>query len=99
MAKLFERPLDDAAFVEHPLAQLEGYFGGGLPKGSRLWSKAGWTGWTGDVDASYRRHDAAYVELPSGRALILVAFTRGKAMSESQTVLPAIAEKAAELVS
>lgn len=97
MAKLFERPLDDAAFVEHPLAQIKGYFGAGVPQESRLWSKAGWTGWTGDVDASYRRHDAAYVELPSGRAFILVVFTQGKAMSESQAVLPAIAGKVAEL--
>jgi beta-lactamase class A len=98
MAALFARPLDDSAFVENPLAQIKGYFGAGLPQGSLLWSKAGWTGWTGDADASYRRHDAAYVELPSGRAFILVVFTQGRAMSESQMVLPAIAAKAAELV-
>jgi beta-lactamase class A len=39
----------------------------GLPAGSRLWSKAGWT--------SDTRHDAAYVELPDGRKFVLVTFT------------------------
>ena len=98
MAEMLARPLDDPAFVENPLAQIRGYFGAGLPGSSRLWSKAGHTTWTGDVDASYRRHDAAYVELPSGRAIILVVFTQGRAISESEAVLPAIARKAVELV-
>jgi beta-lactamase class A len=98
MAQLFARPLEDAGFLEHPAAQIKGYFGAGLPAGCRIWSKAGWTGWTGDRDASYRRHDAAYVELRDGPAFILVVFTQGRPMSESQTVLPAIARRAAELV-
>jgi hypothetical protein len=98
MAGLFARPLDDAEFLDHPAAQIKGYFAAGLPAGSRIWSKAGWTGWTGDIDASYRRHDAAYVELRDGPAFILVVFTQGRAMSESQTVLPAIARRAAELL-
>ena len=97
MARL-ARPLDDRDFVANPLAQVQGFFGAGLPKGAKLWSKAGHTKWTGDADASYRRHDAAYVELPSGRAFILVAFTQGRPMSESETALPAIAAKAAELI-
>jgi beta-lactamase class A len=97
MADMLARPLQDRAFREHPASQILGYFGAGLPEGARLWSKAGWTGWTGDVDASYRRHDAAYIELPNGRALILVVFTQGRAMSESEAVLPAIAGKAIEL--
>ena len=45
----------------------EGFFGEGLPPGSRLWSKAGWT--------SETRHDAAIVALPDGPRFILVAFT------------------------
>jgi beta-lactamase class A len=97
MADMFARPLQDRAFREHPASQIRGYFGAGLPDGARLWSKAGWTGWTGDVDASYRRHDAAYIELTGGRALILVVFTQGRAISESEAALPAIAGKAAEL--
>jgi beta-lactamase class A len=98
MIPLFARPLDDPAFVENPLSQIKGFFGAGLPPGAKLWSKAGHTKWTGDADASHRRHDAAYVELPSGRAFILVAFTQGRAMSEAEAALPAIAAKAAELI-
>jgi beta-lactamase class A len=97
MAEILARPLDDPDFVAHPLSQIRGYFAAGLPAGARVWSKAGHTAWTGDVDASYRRHDVAYVELPAGRALILAIFTEGRAASESEAMLPAIARKAAEL--
>jgi beta-lactamase class A len=38
-----------------------------LPAGAKLWSKAGWT--------SETRHDAACLELPNGRRLVLVVFT------------------------
>ncbi|HVJ34490.1 MAG TPA: serine hydrolase [Terriglobia bacterium] len=98
MAELLHRSLA-ADFVNRPAAQVLGYFGAGLPAGAKLWSKAGWTGWTGDVDASYRRHDAAYVELPSGRSFILTAFTQGKEMSESTSVLPGIAAQLCTLLS
>jgi beta-lactamase class A len=97
MAEMLARPLDDPDFLANPLSQIRGYFAAGLPAGARVWSKAGHTGWTGDAAASYRRHDAAYVELPSGRAMILVVFTEGRAASESEAILPAIAAKAAEL--
>jgi beta-lactamase class A len=43
------------------------FTGPALPPGSRLWSKAGWT--------SETRHDAACIELPDGRRLVLVVFT------------------------
>ena len=98
MAEMLARPLDDPEFVANPLSQISGYFAAGLPTGARVWSKAGHTGWTGDAMASYRRHDAAYVELASGRAMILVVFTQGRAASESEAILPAIAAKAADLV-
>src|SRR5262249_62254863 len=97
MVDLLYRSLE-VDFVNQPLAQVQGYFGAGLPKGAKLWSKAGWTGWTGDVDASYRRHDAGYVELPNGRAFILAVFTQGKEASESTTVLPGIASHLCELM-
>ena len=42
-----------------------------LPPGAKLWSKAGWT--------SQSRHDAAYVELPTGRKFVLVTFTNDHA--------------------
>jgi hypothetical protein len=37
------------------------------------------------------RHDAAYIELPTGRKYILVIFTRGDA--DNLTLLPAIAKR------
>jgi hypothetical protein len=85
-------------FAKKPGAQIFGFFGAGLPRGSRLWSKAGRTDWTGDPAASYRRHDAAYIELPGGPAFTLVAFTQGKAVSLDETVLPMIARTTADLL-
>lgn len=43
------------------------FTGPALPKGAKLWSKAGWT--------STARHDAAYIELPGGAKFVLVVFT------------------------
>lgn len=98
IADLLRRPLDPAWIAAEPASQVEGYLGAGLPAGSRLWSKAGWTGWTRDATASYRRHDAAYVELPGDKAFTLAVFTQGKEISADLTCLPAIARRAAELI-
>ena len=57
------------------------YTGAVLPVGSKLWSKAGWT--------SEVRHDAAYVELPSGEKFVLVTFT--VAHSKEKEIVPAVA--------
>jgi len=57
-----------------------------LPKGSRLWSKAGWT--------STARHDAAYIELPDGARFVLVIFTSGHA--NERNIIPAIARRVIE---
>jgi beta-lactamase class A len=78
MMSLLERPLAPLREEEN---QVKEFIGAALPEGSRLWSKAGWT--------SEVRHDAAYVELPGGRKIILVVFTRGTA--DDLTLLPAIA--------
>ncbi len=43
------------------------FSGPALPAGAKLWSKAGWT--------SETRHDAALIELPGGRRLVVVVFT------------------------
>ena len=51
-----------------------------LPPGAKLWSKEG--------DTSEVRHDAAYVELPSGRKLVVVILTRGAA--DEKALLPSI---------
>lgn len=87
------RPEDRAA---DPLNQVDGFFGEGLPAGSRLWSKCGLTLWTSHAPASWRRHDAAYVELPSGRAFTLVCFTEGRAQAENAALLPFVARFVAE---
>ncbi len=77
MLALLERPLVPPRPTEN---QVKEYLGAALPEGSRLWSKEG--------DTSEVRHDAAYVELPDGRKLILVVLTRGAA--DDPTLLPAI---------
>ncbi len=77
MMKLLERPLAPPREEEN---QVKEFIGEALPEGSKLWAKAGWT--------SEVRHDAAYVELPGGRKLVLVIFTRGQAADI--TLVPAI---------
>jgi hypothetical protein len=78
MMTLLQRPLSPLREEEN---QVKEFIGEALPAGAALWSKAGWT--------SEVRHDAAYIELPTGRKLILVIFTRGTA--DDVTLVPAIA--------
>src|SRR5947209_3981773 len=54
-----------------------------LPTGARLWSKAGWTDTT--------RHDAAYIELPDGRRLVLVTFTTD--FARERDIIPTVARE------
>jgi beta-lactamase class A len=77
MMALLERPLSPLRATEN---QVKEYFGETLPPGAKLWSKEG--------DTSEVRHDAAYVELPSGRKFIIVILTRGAA--DDKTLLPSI---------
>jgi beta-lactamase class A len=79
MLGLLERPLNPLRADEN---QVKEFIGESLPAGSREWSKAGWT--------SEVRHDAAYVELPSGKKLIIVIMTRGAA--DDVKLVPAIAK-------
>ena len=64
LAILKRDPFDTSSSAN---GQATSYTGKGLPKGSKLWSKAGWT--------SETRHDDAYVELPGGEKFVLVTFT------------------------
>jgi beta-lactamase class A len=77
MMSLLERPLSPPRPTEN---QVKDFFGECLPPGSKLWSKEG--------DTNEVRHDAAYIELPDGRKLILVILTRGAA--DEKTLLPSI---------
>jgi beta-lactamase class A len=65
MMQLLKR--DPFAKVEEGENQATGFTGIAVPPGTKLWSKAGWT--------SETRHDAAYLELPSGQKFVLVTFT------------------------
>src|SRR5437879_847047 len=63
--------------------QGHGFTGIALPgTGAKLWSKAGWTSTT--------RHDAAYVELPSGAKFVLVTFTTDHA--NEREIIPTVAK-------
>ncbi len=48
--------------------QSKAYTGRVIPKGAKLWSKAGWT--------SEVRHDCAWVEMPDGREYVVTVFTK-----------------------
>jgi beta-lactamase class A len=66
--------------------QAHGFTAPALPPGSKLWSKAGWT--------SDTRHDAAYVELPSGAKFVLVTFTVDHA--NEREIIPTVAKVVVE---
>ena len=82
MMELLKRdPFAPAANAGDADDQSRGFTGIAVPRGSRLWSKAGWTSTT--------RHDAAYVELPSGKRIILVTFTTD--FARERQVVPTVA--------
>jgi beta-lactamase class A len=62
-------------------SQDTGFTGPALPPGTRYWAKAGWTSTT--------RHDAAYVELPTGEKFVLVTFTERH--SNDREIIPTVA--------
>ena len=97
IAEFLHRPLTPE-FTSIQTAQVNGYLGGSLPGGARLWSKAGRTLWTGDPLASFRRHDAAHVKLPGGERFTLAVFTQGQAIATDDAFLPRIGRLACELV-
>jgi beta-lactamase class A len=78
MMELLKR--DFSGQSDDPDDQAHGFTGIALEPGARLWSKAGWTSTT--------RHDAAYVELPGGRRLVLVTFTTD--FAKERDIIPTI---------
>jgi hypothetical protein len=81
------RCLDPLARAADPENQVDGFLGGSLPKGSRLWSKAGWM--------SQARHDAAYLEVPGSRPFLLVAFSEGESLAKDEDLLPELCQRLA----
>ena len=80
MMALLARPLNPPTKDENQVTE---FIGASLPSDAKLWSKAGWT--------SEVRHDAAYIELPSGKKWIVVVMTRGAA--DDVKLIPAIATR------
>lgn len=79
MLELMKR--DFSGKADDPDDQAHGFTGIALEPGVRYWSKAGWTSTT--------RHDAAYLELPDGRRLVLVTFTTDNA--KEREIIPTVA--------
>lgn len=77
MARDFTAPTTD------PEDQAHGYTGLALTPGTKLWSKCGLT--------SQTRHDAALIELPTGRRVILVIFTTDHATERD--IIPSVARE------
>ena len=93
MMELLHRDLKLAQVTPHPTEenQVNGFLGGGLPGGSQIWSKAGWT--------SQVRHDAAYIELIDRQPYLLIVFIEGTNYSQNQQILPSISAKFAAAMS
>ncbi len=79
MLELMKR--DYAGKSEDPDDQAHGFTSIALAPGARYWSKAGWTSTT--------RHDAAYIELPTGQRFVLVTFTTDQA--KEREIIPTVA--------
>ncbi len=82
---LLSRSLDERQRKENPENQIDGFLGEGLPKGTRIWSKAGWM--------SQVRHDAAWCCRPQGNPMLLVVFSQGKQNANDKVLLPALAKE------
>jgi len=67
-------------------SQDSGFSGSALTPGTKYWAKAGWTSTT--------RHDATYIELPSGEKFVLVVFTEGHA--NERDIIPTVARSVSD---
>jgi hypothetical protein len=85
MKALLARSLDLGQRAADPENQVDGFLGGGLPEGARLWSKAGWM--------SQARHDAAYVEAQGLAPTLLVVFSEGDTCARDDCLLPEICRR------
>ena len=65
----------------NPDDQAHGFPGPAVPRGAKLWSKAGWT--------SQTRHDAACIEFANGKKLVLIIFTVNHA--NERDLIPSLA--------
>jgi Beta-lactamase enzyme family len=93
MMQLLQRDLSLAQAPPAPGEenQLYGFLGAGLPAGSQIWSKAGWT--------SQVRHDVAYIELLDRQPYLLIVFIEGTANSQNRQILPFISAQIVTMMS
>lgn len=97
MADLLQRPRTPE-FLQTPGAQVLNYLGQAMAEDATIWSKAGWTGWTRDPQASYRRHDVIHVDSSGAAPFTLAVFTQGQKISTDMSMLPYIGARAASLL-
>lgn len=90
MLSLMARTLPHTSPAPSEEDQVTGFLGQGLPPGTQLYSKAGFT--------SKVRHDAVYFELPNGVPGLLVAFVEGREHSTNRDILPRLAQLIAEQI-
>jgi Beta-lactamase enzyme family len=93
MMQLLHRDLSLAQVTPAPGEenQLNGFLGAGLPAGSQIWSKAGWT--------SQVRHDVAYIELPDRQPYLLIILIEGTTNSQNRQILPFISDRIVTMMS
>lgn len=84
MLRQLSRQLDPKAWGEESENQVEGFLGQGLPRGAKLWSKAGWT--------SQVRHDVGLVQLTDGTTFVAAAFIQGQKAAADSRILPFVAK-------
>ena len=85
LKNLLFRSLDLVKRNSDPDNQVDGFIGEGLPKGTKLWSKAGLM--------SEARHDAAWFVTPEDKAVLLIVFLQGKDLAKDNFLLPALANE------
>ena len=83
--KLLFRSLDLLQRKSNKENQIDGFLGEGLPKGTKLWSKAGLM--------SEARHDATWFITPNRKIMMIIVFCKGNALSRDNLLLPAFASE------
>ncbi len=84
LREIFSRSIEIKQRKQDPENQVDGFLGAGLPKGTQLWSKAGWM--------SQARHDAAWCCPPRGNPMLLIVFSKGTQRANDEVLLPTIAK-------
>ena len=79
--------LDREPYIKNhiPNEQATDFSLAGLPRGTRMWSKAGWT--------SSVRHDAILLELSNGNRYVIVTFTSGKEHARNHAIIPSLVKR------